>query len=96
MGGPGSGGFKSTPGDVETHKEWDIIDDGNDGLDGTGTVSCSLQASQLGLRDSRGSRKYDASIAQGKWPSIPLASERISWAVRATSTRWRSRGLKQP
>ena len=78
MGGPGSGGFKSTPGDVETHKEWDIIDEGNDGLDGTGTVSYSLQSSQLGLRDSRGSHRYDANTARGKWRSIPLVSEPIS------------------
>lgn len=25
MGGPGSGGFKNSPGDTETHSAWDII-----------------------------------------------------------------------
>lgn len=25
MGGPGSGGYKTSPGDVETHSAWDII-----------------------------------------------------------------------
>jgi hypothetical protein len=31
MGGPGSGGFKSAPGDTETHAAWDVIEqeDGN-------------------------------------------------------------------
>lgn len=25
MGGPGSGGYKNAPGDVETHSAWEII-----------------------------------------------------------------------
>lgn len=31
MGGPGSGGFKNAPGDIETHAAWDVIqlEDGN-------------------------------------------------------------------
>jgi hypothetical protein len=26
MGGAGSGGYKNSPGDVETHSAWDLID----------------------------------------------------------------------
>jgi len=79
MGGPGSGGYKSLPGDVETHSAWDIIPPDPKGTQVPSHLPSA--ARQIDLTMSRSWRKYDASTARGRWRNTPHASECTSLAA---------------
>lgn len=86
MGGPGSGGYKSAPGDTETHSAWTIIaQDPESGQVSTLTrVKHDLEV--LILIRSRNLHKCDASTVRGRWHSIPLVNVHISLAANSIST----------
>ncbi len=81
MGGPGSGGYKTAPGDVETHSAWEIIVQ-----DPESTQVSSLPTSILVQADRcRNLPKYDASSVAERWPNTPLGKDSIYYNAKTTS-----------
>ncbi|RMZ89467.1 hypothetical protein DV736_g3300, partial [Chaetothyriales sp. CBS 134916] len=53
MGGPGSGGYKTAPGDVETHSAWDIIAADPDSTQKLAQVRCKYCGREMAQHTSR-------------------------------------------
>ena len=81
MGGPGSGGYKNSPGDTETHAAWDIIQPESDSTQ----VSFRYPTRLYQLTLFRNLPRYDASIAPERWLNIPLVNVYTSSSVNSTS-----------
>lgn len=85
MGGAGSGGYKNSPGDVETHSAWDLIDPLPGGFQ-VPKLACPRHSfpqhfNTIGYRNYV---KQNASIAAKRWHSTRPAKEPIYSPVKHT------------
>jgi hypothetical protein len=83
MGGPGSGGYKTAPGDVETHSAWEIIVQDPD----SSQVSHTVESVASETDTDRNSRKYDASSVAERWRSTLRGRECTCSDARTISWR---------
>jgi hypothetical protein len=82
MGGAGSGGYKNSPGDVETHSAWTLIEPV------AGGAQVMLPTHLLAIPElkhyHRNCAKRNASTATKRWLSTHLVKEPTSSPVKPT------------
>lgn len=89
MGGPGSGGYKSAPGDTETHAAWDIIQPESDSTQVSSQFAVKRRSANIFLEAGTskmqvlfkrdGSAYVPSAIAPAAMSTIPRSDERSGY-----------------